>query len=141
MLVVLTAVSLVGLLGCGSGGSGGEKAPAPKKADYAVTVTVEPRSVTVPSSDEGVNVVFTVTNSGEKADTYSLQFQALGVPWAPEGIPTSLELPPGGSEDLDVPLSFDVGGNVPGFEVALTATSQGDTAVKDSAACKLSMPK
>ena len=139
-LAVALVASLFGIVACGSKGSGTAPVTSPAPAqDYVVKVTVEPEQVTIPrAGGEDVEVVYTISNEGAKADTYSLQFTAFGVKWVPEGIPTTMDVAAGEKKDVSVPLAFDISGTTPGFDVALTATSQGDSATTGRAACSIS---
>lgn len=140
VLVVVLAVSLPGVVACGGAGQGSGPVSAPAATqDYVVKVAVEPEAVTIPRvGADDVRIVYTVTNEGAKADSYDLQFTVFGAQWVPDGVPTTVDLQPGEAKDVDVPLTFDIGGTTPGFDVSLTATSRGDSATMGRAACAVS---
>jgi uncharacterized membrane protein len=138
---LLMLVLVLSLVGCADKGSNTGAGTAPSgKADYAVKVTVEPASATVPDSGR-LTVVFTFSNEGKNADTYDLETgdEFFGKKAIGEGVPATMTLQAGESKDLTIPLTFEVKGSVAAeFDVSITAISQGDPAIKDMAACTIS---
>ncbi|MBI5231515.1 MAG: hypothetical protein HY876_05040 [Coriobacteriales bacterium] len=139
LLLAGLLVSLFASAGCsgGTAGTGYQTAPS-DEADFAVETTVDPTSVTVNSANaKDTKVAFTVRNTGTKADTYTFSFTVFGVAWEPQGVPKIAKLQPGDLKTVSVPLSFDIQGTTPGFDLAMTATSEGEPTVKDTAVCKI----
>ena len=134
---VLALVLATLLTGCASADNGSGVTPGESSAEYSVTVDATPSSTTVPASGGDVDVTFLVTNTGAKADTYTLEYadsHGLLAMLSGLDLPASLTLEPGEAEEVVVPLSFEVGGTFSGtLDVQLTVTSQGDPEVVEQA--------
>ena len=136
--VVLLGMAVVLLAGCSAG-----KAEAPKPTvNYAVQVKADAATTTMAKDVQDGKVVFTVTNTGLKADTYALAAKAFDLNVTDPKFNGTLSLEPGASQQVAVPVAVPVISGYTGptlsfthTGVDLTATSQGDPKVVVTGSC------
>lgn len=137
--VVLLGVAVAMLLvGCSAA-----KSEAPKPTvNYAVQVTANAETTTMAKNVQDGEVLFTVTNTGLKADTYTLTAKAFDLNVTDPGFTSTLSLEPGASQQVAVPIAVPDIGGVTGMTltfthtgVDLTAVSQGDPKVVVTGTC------
>ncbi len=85
-----------------------------------------------------VTLVFAVTNDGPADDTFDLAFEA-PAGWGVLGAPDSVAVAAGAEEILFVTVTIPPGALAGPYDVALTATSQGDPSLSATAAAPVSV--
>jgi len=136
-LAILLGVAVL-LAGCSSG-----KSEVPKPTvDYAVQVKADAETTTMAKDVQDGKVVFTVTNTGLKADTYALAAKAFDLNVTDATFSNTLSLESGESKQVTVPIAVPVISGYTGPKLSfthagvdLTATSQGDPKVVVTGSC------